>query len=301
MKRPIYYIDRLTGEKKQEQVYGNIALNILYGKNWVSKSLAFLTANLFFLSKFYGFLQRLPWSKRKIKPFIKKFGLNENEFLVPADQFRCFDDFFTRKLKPGARTIVKQEKIAVIPADGRFLFYSHLSKSDGIIVKGKKFSLSRLIGDSEIAERYKDGSLVLGRLCPVDYHRFHFPFRCLPNIPKLIEGPLYSVNPIAVKQKLSFLIENKRMITELKTDHFGTVFYIEIGATNVGTIHQTFTPFQSYEKGEEKGYFSFGGSSIALLFEPNRIYFDEDLLKGSAEHTETLCKMGQSMGTAKKG
>src|SRR6202044_707631 len=104
-----------------------------------------------------------------------------------------------------------------------------------------------------LAEQFANGSVVLARLCPCDYHRFHFPCDAIPGPAKLINGPLYSVNPIALCKNLSILSENKRMITELETDHFGKVLYIEVGATNVGSIHQTFTPYQRYKKGDEKG------------------------------------------------
>lgn len=296
MKTEIYYIDRASGEKKQEQVYGDTVLSLFYGKTWLGRSLAFFIARFPFFSQIYGFFQNLPSSKKKIRPFIKKYNVNENEFLISADKFLSFNDFFIRKLKPDARPIEKNEDRIIIPADGRFLFYPRIDLCDGFIVKGQKFSLHRLINDASIAEHYAQGSLMLGRLCPVDYHRFHFPCNCLPGSARLIGGPLYSVNPIAVKQNLAFLSENKRMVTELQTEHFGTILYLEIGATNVGSIHQTYTPKNPYNKGDEKGFFSFGGSALMLLFEPNRIKFDDDLLIASSHHVETFCQMGQSMG-----
>lgn len=296
MKSPIYFIDRINKEKKLERVYGDAVLDFLYGGSLVGKILAFLMAYIPLFSVIYGFFQRLPFSKRKIAPFIKKFGIDESEFLTPSHCFKSFDAFFTRKLKQKARPICHDPQIAIIPADGRFLFYPRIDQSDGFIVKGKKFSLEKLLGDPSLATSFAQGSLVLGRLCPTDYHRFHFPCDCIPSRSELINGPLYSVNPIAVKQNLSFLFENKRMITELETSSFGKVIFIEIGATSVGTIHQTYSPFTACKKGDEKGFFSFGGSSLVLLFEPGRIRFDDDLVKNSSLYIETLCQMGQSMG-----
>ncbi len=140
--------------------------------------------------------------------------------------------------------------------------------------------------------------MVIARLAPVDYHRYHFPCDGLVHTPQLIPGPLYSVNPLALKKHSEILAENKRMITRIETTHFGTVLYIEVGATYVGTIHQTFTPETFQKKGAEKGYFSFGGSCLILLFKPNTIQLDQDLIDASSRSIEVLGKLGQSLGRA---
>ena len=140
--------------------------------------------------------------------------------------------------------------------------------------------------------------MVMARLAPADYHRFHFPCNCTPSKAHLITGPLYSVNPIALRKNIEYLTENKRMITELKTHLFGTILAIEVGATFVGSIVQTFEPEKHYAKGDEKGYFEFGGSCILLLFEPARIQLDQDLIENTHQGLETLGQMGQSLGRA---
>ena len=140
--------------------------------------------------------------------------------------------------------------------------------------------------------------MAIARLCPSDYHRFHFPCDGIPAKPRLINGLLYSVNPIALKKNVSILSENKRMITEIETDHFGTVLYIEIGATSVGSIRQTYTPDLKVKKGDEKGYFEFGGSCIALLFEKGRVTFDADLTANTQKGIETKANFGETLGTA---
>ena len=231
---------------------------------------------------------------QKIVPFIKKYEVDATEFLDPIETFSSFNSFFCRKLKKEARPLAKSP--AIMPADGRFLFYQNLATQDGFVIKGKKFSLVKLLQDPTLASHYENGSMVIARLCPSDYHRFHFPCSCTPMPSKLINGFLYSVNPISIQQNIELFTENKRCLTELNTDLFGKVLFIEIGATCVGTIHQTYIPYLHYEKGEEKGYFSFGGSSIILLFEQNSILFDSDLVEASLQHIETLCLMGQSLG-----
>ncbi len=138
--------------------------------------------------------------------------------------------------------------------------------------------------------------MAIVRLCPSDYHRFHFPCDGTPSKARLINGALYSVNPMALRKRISILAENKRMITEIDTERFGTILYIEIGATSVGTICQTFTPELRVEKGEEKGYFEFGGSCIVLLFERGRVEFDSDLIRNTELGFETRSNFGQSLG-----
>lgn len=292
----ILFKNRNTGKIEKELVYHGKVLHFLYKQNFLSRFFRALLSKLSVFSIFYGFTQRLKITKKKIKPFIEKYNVDQSEFVKPVDAFTSFNDFFTRELKKETRPIVQGENIAIIPADGRFLFYDNIAHAEGFLVKGKKFTLEKLLNSSRLAKEYANGSLVLGRLCPIDYHRFHFPCGGVPGYPRLINGPLYSVNPVALKNNIHIFTENKRMITEIATEKFGKVLYIEVGATMVGAIHETFTPQKYAHKGDEKGFFSFGGSSIILIFEENTIRFDQDLLETSKDLMETRCLLGQSMG-----
>ena len=287
----IFYIDRNTGEKLEEDIYCEGALRFFY-ESPLGRFIGRCLARFSPFSRFYGWLQRLSFTKRNIVPFVLKYKINPAEFELPIDAYPSFDAFFTRKLKKEVRPLAGG---VIIPADGRYLCYQNIATCDGFIVKGKKFSLERFLGSSPLARSYAEGSMLIARLCPTDYHRFHFPLDCTPSVPELINGPLYSVSPIAVKQNLSFLVENKRMITRLTTTAYGTVLFIEIGATCVGSIHQTYTPHQLCKKGDEKGYFSFGGSSLIVLFEKGRIHFSPDLILNSNQHLETFCLFGQTL------
>ena len=140
--------------------------------------------------------------------------------------------------------------------------------------------------------------MVIARLSPTDYHRFHFPVDGTPSAPHPVQGPLFSVNSIALAKRLSALWENKRVMTEIATE-CGTILMVEIGATCVGSIHQTFSPHAKVKKGDEKGYFSFGGSCLVLLFEKNRIRFDADLVMNSSKQLETKGLFGTSLGYKK--
>lgn len=298
----IIYIDRQTGKKEIEKVYGEKILNLFYGDRLFSRLLgaSFLpiAAKNPVLSKIYGRFQKSPKSAKKIIPFIKDFGVDSSEFLESVDTYKSFNDFFIRKLKPEARPIAPGENIAVIPADGRYYFYQSIHANTGIIVKGEKLNLEELLQNKELAKEYKNGSMLIARLCPSDYHRFHFPCDCLPGYTDVINGWLYSVNPIAIKKNISIFTKNKRTLCQLMTKNFGKVIYMEVGATNVGSIKETYVPFKWQEKGAEKGYFEFGASALIILFPPNTIQFDEDLLKATEEGFEMRCLLGQSLGKA---
>ncbi|MCI0381656.1 MAG: phosphatidylserine decarboxylase [Chlamydiae bacterium] len=298
----IRYLNRQNKKVEVERVYGKFFLNLLYGNNPISWifSLLFLglISRISLFSKMYGKFQKSKWSRYKIGPFIRRFQIDTTEFLDPVSSFSSFNDFFIRKLKPSARSITNGNDVAILPADGRYLVFPEVQRSDGFIVKGKKFSLEELIKNETIAHKYLHGSMVIARLAPVDYHRFHFPCNCVPGNGKAINGALFSVNPIALCKNIHILTENKRVVTQLQTKNFGPVLFIEIGATYVGSIHQTYIPEEHYAKGDEKGYFSFGGSCIILLFEPFRIQFDQDLLEASQKRMEVLGKMGESLGRA---
>jgi phosphatidylserine decarboxylase len=295
----IHYIERVTGECSVERVYGRWALSLLYGDSFFARLFAALwlplLARCSFLSRFYGFLQNRPNSKKKILRFIETFDIDSSEFADPVSSYRSFNEFFIRKLKPGCRPIDMRTDRVVMPADGRVLVFPDLSKTEGFYVKGQRFDLFAFLCNSVLARRYQEGSMMIVRLCPTDYHRFHFPFGGIPSRARAISGTLYSVNPVALGKRLSIFWENKRMVTELTTDSCGLILMVEIGATCVGTIHQTYRPEQSVCKGDEKGYFSFGGSSLALLFERGSIMFDEDLVENSLLHLETRVLFGSSL------
>lgn len=301
----IVVYNRITGKTFEEKVYGGSSLRFLYGEvffsRWVGRPLRNLLSRIPIFSHVYGYWQNCSCTKRKILPFIKKYGIDADEFLSPPNSFVSFNDFFIRKLKPSSRPIVEGDDVLTMPADGRYLFFQNLSQTDGFYVKGMKFDLARFLQDEALAARYHSGSMAIGRLCPVDYHRFHFPCDAVPDQARLINGYLYSVNPIALKRNIAIFSENKRFITRCQSSIFGEFLSIEVGATNVGSIIQTFQPGQKYAKGEEKGYFAFGGSSLVLLFLPGAVQFDADLLAISAKKTEILCLMGQSMGKKTRG
>ena len=301
-KMKIQFINRQSGQVEEEQVYGDGILRLLYGKRLFSRLLSWvlfpIVVHCHFLSHFYGFLQKRWWTRKKVRPFVNRYHIDATEFVKEIDAFTSFNDFFIRHLRPECRPIALGADVVTMPADARYLVYPNVKNAEGFVVKGKKFSLLQLLKDYRLEERYQEGTMVIARLCPTDYHRFHFPCNGIPSKAQLINGPLFSVNPIALLKNIDILAENKRMLTEIETKHFGKLLFIEVGATHVGSIHQTYLPKVQCAKGEEKGYFSFGGSTLILLFEPGRIQLDQDLVDASKKQMEVRGLMGQSLGRA---
>ncbi len=298
--KQVRYINRLTRQQEQEHVYGEQAIRLLYGHSFFQRTIGRLILHIAgkwpITSRLYGYLQARKASTKKITPFIKEYNLNIDEFAASPDSFTSFNDFFIRHLKKEARPIAQENNAAIIPADGRYFAYDRIENSDLFSIKGTTYTIQKFLQDKD-ADRYEGGSLVLARLCPTDCHRFFFPVDGIPGKSRLIDGKLFSVNPIAIKSNPWIFFENRRCVTYIDSKLFGRVAFVEIGATNVGSIHQTYTPFTPYTKGDEKGYFSFGGSALAIFFEPNTIKLSQDLLDNS-HYLETRCLIGQTMGTS---
>ncbi len=291
----IQFYNRYTREVETEVVYGEKWLRWILFNPFGQIALHAVAKRAWF-SRWYGWRMSCAGSASRVKPFIERYNIAESEYVKAADEFTSFNDFFYRKLKPEARPVDAAEGSVVFPADGRHLGFAKASAVEGVFVKGQRFDLGKLLGDKKLADQFADGAAVFSRLCPVDYHRFHFPVAGVPGEARLINGLLQSVNPLALRDRLSILWENKRFITEIESEKFGKVLVLEIGATNVGSVNHTFVPTRPVAKGEEKGCFAFGGSATLTMFEPGRVRLDEDLLEQSAQQRELYAKVGDRMG-----
>jgi phosphatidylserine decarboxylase len=305
MAEPIRYFDRYSKTVKTEQIYGEGWLRFAYS-NPAGRFFVWLVARRKFFSAWYGWKMNKRASALRILPFIAKYEIDVDEFAKSPFDYKTFNEFFYRALKPAARPIALGERVAVFPADGRHLIIPDMDNAPGFYVKGATFTLAELFDDprrpaesEELARTFAGGAAVISRLCPVDYHRFHFPVGGELSEPRLIKGFLYSVSPVALRRYLKFLVQNKRMLTLIDSPVFGRVAMFEVGATNVGTIRQTFVPGRPAIKGDEKGAFAFGGSCVITLFQRDRIVFDSDLLGPPLEHLEVYARMGDRMGVAR--
>ena len=291
---PIIVIDRKTGEEFEETILGEKWIRWAYQD---SKS-RFLERILFrssCVSRLMGKWFDSSFSKGKIDAVIKELAIDVNEFAKPKESYRSFNEFFTRHLKPDARPFSSDPKLIVSPADGRVLVFPCLEKDTVALVKGHRFSIRKML--PEHTDRFTNGAMAIVRLCPADYHRYHFP--CAGEIIEYqsICGALHSVNPIALGSRPDLFGDNKRSFTLMDTAHAGTLCFMEVGAFGVGSIVNT-RRSGHVEKMEEKGYFKFGASTIVLLFEPGRISFSEDLVANSDAGKETFIKVGQPLATA---
>jgi phosphatidylserine decarboxylase len=298
---PIQFFNRYTSQVETEQVYGEYWLRYAYESAVGGFFLETLVKRRFF-SWLYGFQMNKRISATKVLPFVLDYNLNTDEFAKSVYDYTTFNEFFSRKLKPEARPIAPGEDVVVFPADGRHLGFQNIETADGFYVKGAKFSLAELLGETGLPEekrvlsrQFAGGSLVISRLCPVDYHRFHFPVAGVPREAQLLNGFLYSVSPIALRLHVQYLVQNKRLLSLIDETPVGRVAMFEVGATNVGSIVETFLEDRPCAKGEEKGLFKFGGSCVITLFEKGRVQLAPDLVRESTQHRETYARMGDVM------
>ncbi len=276
------------------------ALRWIYGTTCGKVALHGLVKRAIF-SRILGYMKNRRSSRKDIKSFIAEYGIHMEESILQAHEFGSFNEFFYRRLKPQARPVCPGTDTAAFPADGRHMGWQCAADMSGVFVKGQSFDLPALLGSSALGEQYAQGTVILSRLCPTDYHRFHFPVDGTPGESRPIPGPLASVSPYCLRSRLSWLWTNKRELTLLQSPEWGQVAILEVGATGVGGIRQTYTPGSPICKGDEKGYFYFGGSTVMTFFEPGRIRLADDLLEASSRHMELFARQGDLMGFVTSG
>jgi phosphatidylserine decarboxylase len=292
----IRYRDRARGVIEAERVFGGDSLRWLYGRRH-GRLLTDLLLTRRTLNHFYGWRQRSPKSRAKIAEFVSSLGIDATEAELPLEDYRSLDDFFTRRLRAGARPIDSDPRHLVAPADARLLVQPRLDGAT-LAVKGSRVGVPELLGDRALAARFAGGTAYIFRLAPADYHRFHFPDDGDADEARSAGRALHSVHPIALAAGAPSF-RNRRMVTLLRTRGFGAVAMVEVGALLVGTIVQTYRPGQ-VARGVEKGMFRFGGSTVVLLCEPGRVEVDPDLVEWSTldrpSSIETLVRMGTAIG-----
>lgn len=293
--KEIEYVNRDTEKIEIEKVPGEKFLKFLYYNPFGTLSLEAVVKKKF-LSTWYGKKMDSPKSCEMIEKFVNEHGINLNESIKGLKDFTSFNDFFIRELKPGARKIDYDEDVLVSPADGKIIVIENMHDSSKFFLKGEEFTLKEFFKDEALAEKYQGGIMAIIRLAPVDYHRFHFPADGKISKSREIEGYYYSVSPHAIRKNFRIFCENKREYSILSTEKFGDICISEIGATMVGGIKQTYKPDTVVEKGEEKGYFYFGGSTVIMFIEKDRVEIDRDILENSINGIETKIFMGDRIG-----
>jgi phosphatidylserine decarboxylase len=291
----IKYYNRETKAYETEKVAGEKYLNWTYSSPIGMTLLEALIKKKFF-SSLYGWYLDRGFSRKKINSFINEFNLDMSIAEKEQQHFTSFNDFFYRKLKSHARPIDMDKNSVVSLGDGKLYAYENIDLEKIVQVKGFTYSLKELIKDDNIAKKFDRGTCLILRLCPTDYHRFHFIDSGICQATTKISGAYYSVNPVALQKVEKLFCENKREWSIFHSDNFGDILYVEVGATCVGSIIQTYAPNKKVNKGDEKGYFKFGGSTVILFFEPDKIKIDRDIIEQTEKGIETYILMGEKIG-----
>lgn len=302
----IFVQDRSTGIIMEERMGVTVRLGIRLLYKGLDKAKSKRVRSLLRkLSIKQGIKFDSPQLARDIASFIRfhRLDLSECQIKDPSG-FATFNEFFYRKLAPGARPTEapEEEGIAVSPADCRCTTFVTVDSATEIWIKGRNFTLAKLFNGNfnnyEKTNIYdpKNCSVGIFRLAPQDYHRFHCPVTGTIGPMKYIEGEYYTVNPMAIRSDLDVYGENVRVIVPIHSEKFGTVIMVCVGAMMVGSTIITVKEGQKVKRGDEIGYFKFGGSTVLLLFDKNVLGFDSDLVDNSKTCVETLVRVGQSIG-----
>lgn len=294
--------NRYSQAKEIEKVYGHKAVKFAYSTA-IGKLLAPMIASRF-VSKFYGSLQDLKSSGKKVPEFIKNFSIPIDQYKKGSikdnkieDSYKSFNEFFIREFQSGKRNFIKGDSKMGACAEARYFGYDAITDDLKVPVKGSMLKASDLVGNADLSESFTGGPLMIARLCPVDYHRYHYPDNGTTIKSYQIEGDFHSVNPIALKFRNDIFIKNERRVSILETENFGKIAYIEVGATCVGKIVQSFDESKPFTKGDEKGYFLFGGSTVIICGEKGKWKPSLDILENTKLGIETYIHLGDEVAT----
>lgn len=280
--------DRKTKEYEDIVQYGQGALKFLYG-NFFGRVLLRIAVSPF-VSRIYGKVNSGKASRKKIPEFIESNKIRMEDF--EDREYDSFNDFFTRKLRDGARVIDPDENRLISPADAKLLIYD-IDDKIRIDIKGRSYSMEEIVPGMKDLGEYAGGKCLVYRLCVDDYHRYCFIDDGTLTGSRTIKGKLHTVSPLSSAYKI--YKENTRVINKLSTVHFGDVIHIEVGALLIGKIVNR--DVSDFKKGDEKGFFEPGGSTIVQLFKKDAVVMDEDLLRMSADNIETKVLYGEGVGT----
>lgn len=276
--------------RKQVKIEENIkgSLYFLYDTALGKCVLKVLTLPL--VSKIVGAFMNSRLSTPMIKKFILKNNIDMNDF--ESIKYKSYNEFFTRKILPEKRKISDEPTHFISPCDSKLTAYK-ITKDAVFNIKGTNYSVEELLKNSELASRYIGGTILIFRLSVADYHRYCYIDDGYQEKNIHIKGVLHTVQPVSLK-RYNIYKENSREYTALHTNHFGDIIQVEVGALLVGKIknlHENCT----FKKGEEKGYFEFGGSTICLLV-PSNVLIDREILDNTQNGLETCVKYGERIG-----
>lgn len=276
--------------------------NILDSNTKESSSLRFLYNTLVgrlilnilirpFASKLMGVYMNSSLSKRRIKKFIKQNNINMDEY--EEKDFKSFNDFFTRKIKNGKRSVDLDPFSFISPCDSKLTIYD-IDEISVYKIKNNYYKIDDLVKNQIDLSMYKNGYCLIFRLGVDDYHRYGYIDDGIKSDNTFIKGEYHTVQPICLNH-YNFFYRNAREYSVLSTNNFGKVLQVEVGALFVGRIKNK-DEASMIKKGEEKGMFEFGGSTIVLLVSKDYVIFDEDILKNTKDGYETRVLYGEKIG-----
>lgn len=275
----------VIGENSQDNL-----LKLLYGSVPGRLFLRVLTRP--FISGIVGDILNTKLSCGLIQPFIRANDIDMSEY--DECEYNSYNEFFTRDIKKSARPVDMDENVLISPSDGRVSAY-RIDENSVFRIKDSYYTVQSITNSRAAAERYMNGYCVIVRLCVDNYHRYCYIDNGVLGKTSFIDGVLHTVNPEALAH-YDIYKENCRECSILHTEHFGNVMQIEVGALFVGKIKNHHTFGTRFCKGDEKGLFEFGGSTVVLFIEKDKVIIDEDLLLNTENGYETAVKMGEHIG-----
>lgn len=248
-----------------------------------------------FVSKAAGVLLSTKLSARLVPDFVKRHKIDLSVY--EKQRFSSWNDFFVRRLKEGERPVDEREQILVSPCDGKLSVHG-IDKDSRFFIKDTEYTVEQLLKNKKLADRYMGGCAVILRLSMDDQHHYCYPADGDKSANVRLPGVLHAVNPIA-NETTKIYKENAREYTLLKTEKFGTILMMEVGAITVGKIKNLERKPATVWKGQEKGWFEFGGSAVVLLLQPRKVRIDYDLRENTEEGYETIVQMGERIGESR--
>ena len=279
--------DRKTKTYEDIVQYGAGKLDFLYN-NPVGRIFLGIAVSPF-VSNIYASKNAKKSSIKKIPAFIKEHNIDMSDF--EDREYKSFTDFFTRKIRYGKRPVDMTPGALISPADSKLLVYE-IEKDTSMRIKGRTYTVDEILADAENAKEFAGGYALVFRLTVDDYHRFCYPDKGCLISKRFIKGKLHTVSPVSKNHKI--YMENTRLVNLLKTEKFGTIAYIEVGAMLIGRIVDNGTDV--FEKGQEKGYFEPGGSTVIIMV--RNVEIDKDIMEQSASGIETKVRYGERIGRA---
>jgi len=246
------------------------------------------------VSKIFGFTMERSISRIFIRSFIKRNNINMNEY--EDVRYASFNEFFTRLIKKNLRSFSDNEGELTAPCDGKLTAYP-ITANSTFRIKGSVYDVDGLLQDRALADEFKNGVCLIFRLTPDDYHRFSFIDDGEILYQKRIKGVLHTVRPIS-QQKYNVYAQNSREYTVMQMANFGKVIQVEVGALFVGRITNHMMK-GAFGRGDEKGVFEFGGSTVVMLFRENTVTVDDAIFEHTQQNKETIVRMGYRIGQRK--